>query len=45
MAEQVVDQGGEPHTFTEVKEFGNGFVPQLNSGSATSVHPGVLGRL
>ena len=35
----VVDQGGEPHTFTEVKEFGNGFVPQLNPGSATSVIP------
>ena len=35
----VVDQGGEPHTFTEVKEFGNGFVPQLNPGSSTSVIP------
>jgi hypothetical protein len=35
----VVDQGGEPHTFTEVKEFGNGFIPQLNPGSATSVIP------
>jgi plastocyanin len=35
----VVDQGGEPHTFTEVKEFGNGFVPQLNPGSAMSVIP------
>jgi plastocyanin len=30
----VVDQGGEPHTFTEVKEFGGGFVPGLNSGQA-----------
>src|SRR5882672_7388486 len=26
----VVDQGGEPHTFTEVAKFGGGFVPQLN---------------
>ena len=26
----VVDQGGEPHTFTEVKHFGGGFIPQLN---------------
>ena len=30
----VVDQGGEPHTFTEVKEFGGGFIPGLNSGQA-----------
>lgn len=30
----VVDQGGEPHTFTEVKEFGGGFVAGLNSGQA-----------
>ena len=28
----VVDQGGEPHTFTEVKQFGGGFIPGLNSG-------------
>lgn len=35
----VVDQGGEPHTFTEVKAFGNGFIPLLNPGSATSVVP------
>jgi plastocyanin len=28
----VVDQGGEPHTFTEVKKFGGGFVEGLNSG-------------
>ena len=33
----VVDQGGEPHTFTEVQAFGNGFVPPLNPGSSTSV--------
>jgi plastocyanin len=26
----VVDEGGEPHTFTEVKEFGGGFIKQLN---------------
>ena len=30
----VVDQGGEPHTFTEVKQFGGGFRPGLNSGQA-----------
>jgi plastocyanin len=35
----VVDQGGEPHTFTEVKTFGNGFLPPLNPGGATSVIP------
>ena len=28
----VVDQGGEPHTFTEVAHFGGGFVPALNHG-------------
>jgi plastocyanin len=27
----VVDEGGEPHTFTEVKEFGGGFIPGLNA--------------
>jgi plastocyanin len=26
----VVDQGGEPHTFTEVAQFGGGFIPGLN---------------
>jgi plastocyanin len=31
----VVDQGGEPHTFTEVAEFGGGFIPDLNHGEAT----------
>src|ERR1051326_4139704 len=31
----VVDQGGEPHTFTEVKEFGGGFIPPLNNGQDT----------
>lgn len=35
----VVDEGGEPHTFTEVKAFGNGFLPPLNPGSSTSVIP------
>ena len=30
----VVDQGGEPHTFTEVAKFGGGFVPGLNGGQA-----------
>jgi hypothetical protein len=31
----VVDQGGEPHTFTEVKQFGGGFVTGLNNNQAT----------
>jgi len=31
----VVDQGGEPHTFTEVAKFGGGFIPGLNNGQAT----------
>ena len=31
----VVDEGGEPHTFTEVKQFGGGFLPPLNGGEAT----------
>ncbi len=39
----VVDEGGEPHTFTEVKAFGNGFLPPLNPGSATNVIPECAG--
>lgn len=31
----AVNQGGEPHTFTEVKKFGGGFIPALNSGEQT----------
>ena len=31
----VVDQGGEPHTFTEVAKFGGGFIDGLNHGEAT----------
>src|ERR1700692_4399198 len=31
----VVDQGGEPHTFTEVANFAGGFIPGLNAGRAT----------
>jgi plastocyanin len=31
----VVNQGGEPHTFTEVAKFGGGFVPPLNGGEET----------
>ena len=31
----VVNQGGEPHTFTEVAKFGGGFIPPLNHGEAT----------
>jgi plastocyanin len=30
----VVNQGGEPHTFTEVEKFGGGFVAGLNGGQA-----------
>jgi plastocyanin len=30
----VVDQGGEPHTFTEVRQLGGGFIPGLNDGEA-----------
>jgi len=32
----VVDEGGEPHTFTEVAQFGGGFIPGLNAGEATA---------
>ena len=28
----AVNQGGEPHTFTEVANFGGGFIPPLNDG-------------
>ncbi|MBV8140360.1 MAG: hypothetical protein JO121_32680 [Deltaproteobacteria bacterium] len=38
----VVDQGGEPHTFTEVKQFGGGFIPGLN-GPGESVVPECAG--
>jgi plastocyanin len=31
----VVDQGGEPHTFTEVAKFGGGFITDLNGGEPT----------
>jgi len=27
----VADEGGEPHTFTEVAHFGGGFIPDLNA--------------
>ena len=30
----AIDQGGEPHTFTEVVHFGGGFIPPLNHGEA-----------
>lgn len=33
----VVDQGGEPHTFTEVAHFGGGFIPQLNAPGEETV--------
>src|SRR5260370_436028 len=32
----VVDQGGEPHTFTEVAHFGGGFVSPLNTADQAS---------
>ncbi len=32
---KISDQGGEPHTFTEVKKFGGGFIPGLNGGEDT----------
>jgi hypothetical protein len=31
----VVDEGGEPHTFTEVQQFGGGFLTPLNGGQDT----------
>jgi plastocyanin len=31
----VVNQGGEPHTFTEVAKFGGGFITPLNHGEDT----------
>jgi plastocyanin len=31
----VVNQGGEPHTFTEVAKFGGGFIATLNHGEET----------
>jgi len=34
---RIVDQGGEPHTFTEVKKFGGGFVTGLNAPGETTV--------
>jgi plastocyanin len=33
----VVNQGGEPHTFTEVAHFGGGFIPGLNAPGEDSV--------
>jgi plastocyanin len=33
----VTDQGGEPHTFTEVAQFGGGFLPVLNAPGETTV--------
>jgi plastocyanin len=32
----AVNQGGEPHTFTEVANFGGGFIPPLNGGQAAT---------
>lgn len=33
----VTDQGGEPHTFTEVEHFGGGFIPDLNGPGEDTV--------
>ena len=33
----VSDQGGEPHTFTEVAKFGGGFIPGLNAPGEQTV--------
>ena len=33
----VVDQGGEPHTFTEVEKFGGGFLPVLNAPGEVTI--------
>jgi plastocyanin len=33
----VVDQGGEPHTFTEVERFGGGFIAPLNAPGEDTV--------
>jgi len=32
----IANQGGEPHTFTEVAHFGGGFIDGLNSGQQTA---------
>jgi plastocyanin len=32
----AVNQGGEPHTFTEVANFGGGFIPPLNGGETAA---------
>ena len=32
----AVNQGGEPHTFTEVTKFGGGFIGPLNGGEETA---------
>jgi plastocyanin len=39
----VVDQGGEPHTFTEVEKFGGGFIPGLNAPNEEIVPECALG--
>jgi len=32
----AVNQGGEPHTFTKVAQFGGGFIPPLNGGQTAA---------
>jgi len=34
---RAVNQGGEPHTFTEVEKFGGGFIPGLNAPGEDAV--------
>ena len=40
---RVVNQGGEIHTFTEVAEFGGGFLPVLNNPPNTPAIPECAG--
>jgi plastocyanin len=42
---EVTDQGGEPHTFTEVKTFGGGFIEGLNAGEKTYPNAWVASRM
>jgi plastocyanin len=39
----AVDEGGEPHTFTEVAQFGGGFIPGLNAPGEMTVPECAMG--
>jgi plastocyanin len=39
----AVDEGGEPHTFTEVAQFGGGFIPELNGPNEATVPECAMG--